>query len=799
MRHLPLTTLALAATQLALAQNPLITGQFTADPTARVFGDRLYVYPSHDIPPSTAPGVRQDWFCMADYHVYSTDNLVDWTDHGVILDQKQVPWGNPDAYSMWAPDCIQGKDGRYYFYFPDAPKEGKGFGVGVAISNRPMGPFRAEEQLIEGIHGIDPCVLQASDGGNYIFWGGGGLWMARLSDDLLSLEGEPQEVTGLPEGFKEGPFAFEHEGKYYLTYPWVRYKKGEKNAFGEVDDNPTECLAYAMADAPMGPYRYGGVIMKESPTHCWTNHHSIVEFRGQWYLFYHHNDYSPTFDKNRSIRCDSLTFNADGSIQEVKATLRGVGVTDGRGLVQMDRGTLRGGATIGYLNEKVPFEGWKLTLPQSASAEYGNVRMPEGDYETWVRIVDNEGEAMTLPIGKTQLKLKVSPLENGLASLTLTNQGKLPVDVDWICLNARMPQLSLPNPLAWANGKGEVKNLQEWSLRREELSQLIQQHEIGTIPEVKREQVEARMAGDTLLVTVHVGDSCLTLWSVIQYPEVGEAPYALMIGSSHNSLPNELFVGRPIARMDYHERQVNGYSQFRGDPERSHYGFVHLYPELIDNGAYAEWAWGFQRLMDGLEILGPEVTRIDVKHIGVTGCSYAGKMALFCGAFDPRVALTIAQEPGGGGAAAWRVSHTLSGVEDLDRTDFHWFKESLREQFHGDLVYTLPDDHHELCALICPRAFLMLGNTDYRWLADESGYVSVNAARRVWERLGVGDRMGYSILGGHPHCQLPKEQYPEVEAFIDRFLLGKEGVDTNDISIAPDFKGKVKLEGWIGE
>lgn len=354
----------------------------------------------------------------------------------------------------------------------------------------------------------------------------------------------------------------------------------------------------------------------------------------------------------------------------------------------------------------------------------------------------------------------------------------------------------LPNPLKWASKKGEATTLKQWGKRRDEISNLIQQYEIGIIPKVDKKQVKARMSGDTLFVTVSVGKESLTLSSVIRYPKTGNAPYPLMIGSSRISLPDSLLRARPLALMNYNERQVNGYSQFRGDTCRTNYGFVRLYPELIDNGAYSMWAWGFQRIIDGLEILGPAVTRIDTKHIGVTGCSYAGKMALFCGAFDPRVALTIAQEPGGGGAAAWRVSHTIEGVEDLDKTDYHWFKESLGQQFHGDSVYNLPYDHHELCALLCPRAFLMLGNTDYKWLADESGYVSVNAAHKVWERFGIGDRMGYSILGNHPHCQLPEEQYPEVEAFIDRFLLGKN-VSTDNIRIAPMFDGKISLDRWI--
>lgn len=356
----------------------------------------------------------------------------------------------------------------------------------------------------------------------------------------------------------------------------------------------------------------------------------------------------------------------------------------------------------------------------------------------------------------------------------------------------------LPNPLKWENKNGEVKTLKQWEKRREEIAQLIQEHEIGVIPKVSKDQVKARMDGDTLFVTVTVGKESLTLSSVIRYPDTENAkgPFPLMIGSSRISLPDSLLRARPIAMMNYNERQVNGYSQFRGDTCRTNYGFVRLYPELIDNGAYSMWAWGFQRIIDGLEILGPEVTRIDTKHIGVTGCSYAGKMALFCGAFEPRVCLTIAQEPGGGGAAAWRVSHTIDGVEDLDRTDYHWFKHSLREQFHGDSVYSLPHDHHELCALVCPRAFFMLGNTDYKWLADESGYVSVNAALKVWEHFGIADKMGYSILGGHPHCQLHKDQYPEVEAFIDRFLLGKD-VSTDSIRIAPMFEGKVSLDEWI--
>ena len=361
------------------------------------------------------------------------------------------------------------------------------------------------------------------------------------------------------------------------------------------------------------------------------------------------------------------------------------------------------------------------------------------------------------------------------------------------------PLYELPNPLLMNDGKTKVESLNDWNRRRLEISEMIQELGIGQKPEVSPEAVKARMDGDTLIVNVTVNGETLTLKSCLHYPTTGQPPYALMIGTSMLSLPKPLFENRPIAVMNYHEAQVNDYSQWRKPHhDRGEHNFDRLYPELKDNGAYSEWAWGLSRLIDGLEQLGAEKTRIDVKHIGVSGCSYAGKMALFCGAFDDRVALTIAQEPGGGGAASWRYNCHVDSVENLDRTDYHWFLESMREKFHGDSVYLMPYDHHELCAMVCPRALLVLGNTDYRWLADESAYVSLNAARKVWGKLGIADRMGYSINGGHMHCQLPESQYPEVEAFIDKFLLEKTDVDTKNILIAPQaFKEKVDLNKWI--
>lgn len=348
------------------AQNPVISGQFTADPTARVFNNKVYMYPSHDIFPPE--GTRQDWFSMEDYHVFSSEDLVNWQDHGVIVTQNKVPWVRPNSYSMWAPDCVY-RNGKYYFYFPSAPAKGGGFGVGVAIADNPEGPFIPEPEPIKGINGIDPCVLLASDGNAYIFWGAGRC--AKLKDNMKELaDDNPKEVIkwgnrememigvnclkDLPNRQAEGPFAFEYNGNYYLTYPYVREN--------------TEVLAYAMSKNPMGPYEYKGIIMAEHANGCWTNHHSIVNYKDQWYLFYHHNAYSPKDDKRRSAQIEKLYFNADGTIQEVKPTLRGVGINQANSRIDVDRySAAANGVELAYLDTTNTFRGWEVKLPKKGA------------------------------------------------------------------------------------------------------------------------------------------------------------------------------------------------------------------------------------------------------------------------------------------------------------------------------------------------------------------------------------------------------------------------------------------------
>lgn len=347
----------------------------------------------------------------------------------------------------------------------------------------------------------------------------------------------------------------------------------------------------------------------------------------------------------------------------------------------------------------------------------------------------------------------------------------------------------LTDPLLWSDGSGRVKSFKDWKRRRAEIIRELEHYEVGEKPTVPKECIDAIMDGDTLKVKVSVNGEVLTIKAPISYPE-GEGPFPAIIGIGWGagSLPLSIFKERNIATIGFNFSQVMSHTQKRGQEPINK-----LYPDQLEMGSYTAWPWGVSRLIDGLEIVGAS-SKIDLKHLAISGCSFAGKMALFAGAFDERIALTIAQEPGGGGAAAWRVSETLGNVETLGRTNYSWFKESMI-QFKEENVAKLPHDHHELCALVAPRALLVLGNPDYEWLADESGYVSCQAARKVWEAFGIEDRMGFSFIDKHGHCQLPESQYPEVEAFVDKFLLGKADVNTN-ITRAPMFED-VDYERWI--
>jgi beta-xylosidase len=416
----------------AFATNPLITDQFTADPTARVFEGKIYVYPSHDIPWSPGRG-RTNWFIMEDYHVFSSENLMDWTDHGMILNQTNVPWLNRQSFDMWAPDCVF-KNGKYYFYFPAGGR------IGVAISDKPYGPFQPEQKSIASANGIDPCVLIDKDGSAYLFWARGRISVAKLKDNMVELDSTPQVITNLPtKGLIEGPFAFERNGIYYLTYPHA--------------NTTTERLEYSTSTNALGPYQQKGVIMDESPDGCWTVHQSIVEYKGQWYLFYHDKDLSPEFDKNRSIRAEYLHFNDDGTIQKITPTFRGVGIAEAKSKIQIDRYSAisPAGAKVSFLDETNHFGGWKISLTGSnAWVQFNQVDFKSGALNSvTARAMASEGGSVeihldkadgpllaTVTVGKGAdwqiVKAKLSHPPAGVHDLVVKQRENREVNLDWI-------------------------------------------------------------------------------------------------------------------------------------------------------------------------------------------------------------------------------------------------------------------------------------------------------------------------------------------------------------------------------
>jgi hypothetical protein len=316
----------------------------------------------------------------------------------------------------------------------------RGFSVGVAIADKPYGPFIPQPLPIAGIHGIDPNVQIDKDGQAYIYWAQGNLYGAKLKANMLELASEPVKLEGFPDkGLKEGPYLFERKGIYYMTYPHVA--------------NKIERLEYAMSNNPLGPFKYAGVLMDESASGCWTNHQSVIEFKNQWYLFYHNDDLSPNFDKNRSVRADSLFFNADGTIRKVTPTLRGVGVTDATKQIEIDRFSAKSlsGAEIAFLDTLDKFRGWKTIFGEAGSwtkynsvsfgaskLKYVNINARSATGGTLLlKIEDAPNQViakMNIPKGDIWrvIKHKILWTPSGVKNLILQLQSNGNVEVDWI-------------------------------------------------------------------------------------------------------------------------------------------------------------------------------------------------------------------------------------------------------------------------------------------------------------------------------------------------------------------------------
>jgi len=312
----------------------LIKSIYTADPRAHVYEGKLYIFPSHDIESGIPEDDTGAHFDMKDYHVYSMDDADgEVVDHGVALDIKDVPWAKRQ---MWSND-VACKDGKYYMYFP-AKDQDDIFRTGIAISDKPEGPYKALPEPMKGSFSIDQSVFVDDDGTQYLYWGG--IWggqlqrykngnyennddlrepdepaicakVATLSDNMLEFGEEPRDVVVLDS--YGNPLLTKDENRRFFEAPWM-HKYNGKYYFSYSTGN-THMLCYAMGDSPYGPFTYQGVIL--TPVVGWTTHHSIVEFKGKWYLFHHDSKVSGGRTWLRSMKIVELTYRADGTIETI--------------------------------------------------------------------------------------------------------------------------------------------------------------------------------------------------------------------------------------------------------------------------------------------------------------------------------------------------------------------------------------------------------------------------------------------------------------------------------------------------
>jgi len=413
--------------------NPLVDHIYTADPSAHVFEGRIYVYPSHDQDDATS-------YNMTDYHVLSSANLVDWVDHGVVLDVDDVPWA---ASRMWAPDCAY-KDGTYYFYFPARTSDGEKR-IGVATSDSPAGPFVPEDSYIEGTNEIDPAVFIDDDGQAYLYWGGNTCYVAKLDETMKQLDGEVVELA--VDYFYEAAWMHKKDGIYVLSYS-TKYHP----------DTSDHIIVYATSTSPWGPFTYQGIV--NGDVSGITNHHSTVEYKGQWYLFYHNSDLSGGHDNRRSVCADYLHFNDDGSIRPVIQTDVGIGQYDGLSKIEAEnytetenvekRENTDGGLHIVFdpddelIFNNVDFDDQNISTIQLQVASVSST----GSLE----ISTTSGELLgTIPIpqtGGTQNWQTVSGQIQQLnavndISITYTNTGSNQLQLDWIEFSGQTSTVNL--------------------------------------------------------------------------------------------------------------------------------------------------------------------------------------------------------------------------------------------------------------------------------------------------------------------------------------------------------------------
>ncbi|KAJ7449611.1 hypothetical protein FB451DRAFT_1343160 [Mycena latifolia] len=353
---------------------------------------------------------------------------------------------------------------------------------------------------------------------------------------------------------------------------------------------------------------------------------------------------------------------------------------------------------------------------------------------------------------------------------------------------------SLPDPFTFAGGT-KVVTTADWACRRAEISTLLQNDELGAMP-ADPQAVAASFSGTTLTITVTDGGKTMTFAPTITFP-AGTAPAAgwpAIIGMGGISIPSP--AGVAIINFD-NEGMAN---QDSSPASRGKGLFFNLYGSNASAGAMIAWAWAVRRIMDALEKT--PAAKINVARVGVSGCSRNGKGALVAGAFESRIVLTIPQESGSGGTDTWRISDSILANGTSTQTASEIIQENVwfSTNFNGfpfatTSVNKLPFDHHMLIGMVAPRGFFAIDNIGYDWLGPLSSYGALVAGRTIWTAMGVADSMGYSQAANHTHCVFPSEQQSQLNAFINRFLLGQT-VNTTITTTAGGYSFPIPNAQW---
>ncbi|MGX5687627.1 glycoside hydrolase family 43 protein [Arcticibacter tournemirensis] len=291
--------------------NPVVAHKYTADPAVLVYKDKLYLYAGHDECPP-----RENRYVMKEWLVFSTEDLVHWTEHPVPLNTSAFAWAKGDA---WASQVIERK-GKFYWYVAVEHKDIHGKSIGVAVSDNPAGPFkdaRGSALITNNMttqftkiswDDIDPTVIIDDKGQAYLFWGNTQCYYVKLKENMTEMEGPIIPVTNLPH-FTEAPWIHKYKDWYYLSY-----------AVGF-----PEKIAYSMSRSITGPWEYKG-ILNEIAGNSNTNHHAIVQFRDNWYFVYHNGGINTEGGSyRRSVCIDKLFYNKDGTIKRIQMTSEGAG------------------------------------------------------------------------------------------------------------------------------------------------------------------------------------------------------------------------------------------------------------------------------------------------------------------------------------------------------------------------------------------------------------------------------------------------------------------------------------------